>query len=53
MKAVEFEGTAAPGGQITLPPEVASEIPPGEQLRVVIMWEADSDLAARGRATTI
>jgi hypothetical protein len=48
MKAVEFESTVAPGGQIFLPPDVASEIPPGEQLRVVVMWEAsDSDLAWR------
>src|SRR5207248_3931798 len=48
MKAVEFESTVAPGGQIALPPEVASEIPPGEQLRVVVMWEpGDFDLAWR------
>lgn len=48
MKAVEFESTVAPGGQISLPPEVAREIPPGEQLRVVVMWEAgDLDLAWR------
>jgi hypothetical protein len=48
MKAVEFESTVAPGGQIALPPEVANEIPPGEQLRVVVMWDAgDSDLAWR------
>ncbi len=48
MKAVEFESTVAPGGQIALPPEVASEIPPGEQLRVVVMWEpGDSNLAWR------
>lgn len=30
MKAVEFESTVAPGGQIALPPEIASEIPAGE-----------------------
>jgi len=48
MKAVEFESTVGPGGQIPLPPEVASEIPSGEQLRVVVMWEnSDSDLAWR------
>ena len=39
MRAVEFESTLALGGQIALPPEVAIEIPPGEQLRVVVMWE--------------
>jgi len=42
MKAVEFESTVAPGGQIALPPEIASEIPPGEQLRVVLMWDPSS-----------
>jgi hypothetical protein len=48
MKAVEFESTVVPGGQIALPPEVANEIPLGEQLRVVVMWEpGDSDLAWR------
>jgi len=43
MKAVEFQSTVEPGGQIALPPEIAREIPTGEQLRVVVMWEA-SDL---------
>jgi hypothetical protein len=48
MKAVEFESTVAPGGQIAIPPEIAGEIPPGEQLRVVVMWEASNfDLAWR------
>jgi hypothetical protein len=48
MRAVEFESTLALGGQIALPPEVAGEIPPGEQLRVVVMWEPSNlDLAWR------
>ena len=48
MKAVEFESTVGPNGQIALPPEIAGEIPTGEQLRVVVMWEAPSfDLAWR------
>jgi hypothetical protein len=48
MKAVEFESTVAPGGQIALPPEVASEIPAGEPLRVVVMWEPSNfDVAWR------
>jgi hypothetical protein len=49
---VEFESTIAPGGQIALPPEVAKEIPAGEQLRVVVMWEPgdfDSAWRAAGR----
>jgi hypothetical protein len=40
MKAVEFQSTVAPGGGLQVPPEVAREIPPGERLRVVVMWEA-------------
>jgi hypothetical protein len=50
MKAVEFEGTVAPDGQIAVPPEVASEIPPGEQLRVLVMWDGSDFDAAWRRA---
>ena len=50
MRAVGFESILAPGGQIALPPEVANEIPPGEPLRVVLMWE-QSDLEAGWRAS--
>lgn len=39
MKAVEFESTVTASGDIQLPPEVAAEIPAGEPLRVVVMWE--------------
>ncbi len=40
MRAVEFESTITPGGQIALPP--------GEQLRIVVMWEPSNlDLAWR------
>ena len=43
MRAVEFESTVAPGGHIALPPEIANKIPPGEPLRVVLIWQ-QSDL---------
>ena len=52
MKAVEFESTITREGQIALPPEVAREIPAGEQLRVVVMWEPagqDSEWLSAGR----
>jgi len=39
MRAVEFESTVGAGGHIALPPEIASEVPPGEPLRVVLMWQ--------------
>jgi hypothetical protein len=48
MKAVEFAGTMTQEGQISLPPEVAEEVPAGERLRVVVMWEpSGSDEAWR------
>ena len=52
MKAVEFESTVTPDGQISLPPEAACEIPAGERLRVVVMWEPsnlDPEWRAAGR----
>jgi hypothetical protein len=42
MKAVEFESTITPGGQIALPADVVGEIPAGQQLRVVVMWDPSS-----------
>lgn len=52
MKAVEFESTVAAGGQIALPPEIVDEIPSGEHVKVVVMWEhtdEDSAFRAAGR----
>lgn len=52
MKALEFESTIIPGGQIALPREIAEQIPAGEHLRVVVMWElsgADSVWRSAGR----
>jgi len=48
MKAVGFESSITQEGKIGLPPEIAAEIPMGEQVRVLVMWEpSDSDLAWR------
>lgn len=52
MKAVEFESTISSRGEIAIPREIAGEIPAGEQLRVVVMWQpsgADSSWRAAGR----
>ena len=52
MKAVEFRSTVTPGGQIAVPPEVARQIPAGEQLQVVVLWETpnlDAAWRAAGR----
>ncbi len=38
MRAVEFEGMVSASGEIALPPVIASSIPAGEHLRVVVMW---------------
>jgi hypothetical protein len=43
MKAVEFEGTITPNGQIAIPAEIAGQLPPGEPLRVVLQWDAAAD----------
>jgi hypothetical protein len=52
MKAVEFETMMTQGGEIVLPAEFRGDIPAGQQLKVVVMWEAgsvDSAWRATGR----
>jgi len=46
MKAVEFEATMSQDGEIALPAEFLGEIPAGQQLKVVVMWESGSVDAA-------
>ena len=46
MKAVEFETTMNNNGQILLPADLAGNIPFGEPVRVVVMWDASSTDAA-------
>ncbi|HXP86424.1 MAG TPA: hypothetical protein VN841_16975 [Bryobacteraceae bacterium] len=43
MKAVEFEGIVTPNGQITVPAEIAGQLPPGGSLHVVLQWDAGVD----------
>ena len=45
MKALEFESTISQSGAIALPPEIAAAIPAGQPLRIVVMWDPDSDSA--------
>ena len=40
MKAVEFETTPAPDGQIAIPSEIAAQLPPGKSVNVVLQWNA-------------
>ena len=43
MKTVDFTGELTPDGQISVPPEIASQVPPGEQIQVVLQWGASED----------
>jgi len=52
MKAVEFEGTVTPNGQIAIPAEIVGQLPPGESLHVVLQWDTageDAAWRAKGR----
>ena len=42
MKAVEFETIVNSDGQISLPADLAGDIPSGEPVRVVVMWDNSS-----------
>jgi hypothetical protein len=48
MKIADFRGELMPNGQIAVPPEIASQVPPGEQIQVVLQWGiSDDDTAWR------
>jgi hypothetical protein len=48
MKSADFRGELTPNGQIAVPPEIASQVPPGEQIQVVLQWGiSDDDTAWR------
>lgn len=43
MKTADFRGELTPDGQIAVPPEIASQVPPGEQIQVVLQWNISLD----------
>jgi hypothetical protein len=43
MKTADFRGELKPNGQIGVPPEIASQVPPGEQIQVVLQWSLSED----------
>jgi hypothetical protein len=43
MKTADFRGELTPDGQIAVPPEIASQVPPGEQVQVVLQWNISMD----------
>ena len=52
MKTADFRGELMPNGQIAVPPEIASQVPPGEPIQVVLQWgisEDDTAWRAAGR----
>ena len=38
MKTADFRGEIAANGQIAVPPDIASQVPPGEKVAVVLAW---------------
>jgi hypothetical protein len=46
MKTADFKGELAPNGQIAVPPEIASQVPLGAQIQVVIQWGVSEEDAA-------
>jgi len=52
MKTADFRGRVMPNGHIAVPPEIASQVPPGEPIQVVLQWgisEDDTAWRAAGR----
>ena len=46
MKRADFRGELTSNGQISVPPEIASQVPPGEQIQVVLQWGMSEDETA-------
>jgi len=46
MKTADFRGRIKPNGQIAVPHEIALQVPPGEQVEVVLRWGSAGDDAA-------
>jgi hypothetical protein len=43
MKTAGFRSELTPNGRIVVPPEIASQIPLGEQIQVVLQWGVSAD----------
>jgi hypothetical protein len=46
MKIADFRGEITPTGQISVPPEIAAQVPPGEKVEVVLAWGASDEEGA-------
>jgi len=52
MKTADFRGEITKSGQIAVPPEIASQVPPGERIVVVLAWgvgDEESEWSEAGR----
>ncbi len=54
MSTVDFKGTLTANGQIDVPPEIASQVPKGAEVQVMLLWGTTDDEnewrnAGRGR----
>ena len=43
MNAIEFAGQIGAGGTITVPSEIAAQVPEGSSIKVIVMWDASED----------
>jgi hypothetical protein len=50
MKTFDFRGELTPNGQIVVPPEVISQVPPGEPVQVILQWGSSDEDSAWRRA---
>jgi hypothetical protein len=50
MKTADFRGEITPTGQIAVPPEIASQVPSGEKLEVVLRWGFSDEASAWQKA---
>lgn len=46
MKTAEFTGALTGDGRIAVPAEIASQVPPGEHVQVVLQWGSTEENAA-------
>ena len=46
MKTADFNGELTANGQITVPPEIAAQVPQGQTIQVVLRWDASDEDAA-------
>jgi hypothetical protein len=46
MKIVDFKAELTSRGEIAVPPEIAAQVPPGEQIQIRLQWGLGDDESA-------